>query len=221
MTRGLFIVLEGPDGAGKSIQAKLLCDWLRDRGLDVIQTREPGGTPAGDAIREILLQSDHLHLARETEALLMAASRAQHVRELIEPALAIGTTVVSDRYVDSSYAYQGGGRQISMDALRSIQAFATGGLVPDIRILLDLPVEVGLARRHGDADQVNRIDVEPVDFHQRVRDAFLALAAANSDGWVVIDGTQDVTTVAQRVQTVIEQRLLRADDSPGAGAATS
>lgn len=205
--RAPFIVLEGPEGAGKSIQTTLLADWLRQQGWRVIQTREPGGTQAGDAIRNILLQSDHLHLHAHTEALLMAAARAQHVHEVIVPALDEGMVVISDRYVDSSYAYQGGGRGISLDALRPIQQFATAGVLPDIRLLLDLTVEEGLARRHGDAEQVNRIDRAPLEFHQRVRATFLALAHAEPDQWDIIDASRPVEVVSTAIQAAVAHRL--------------
>lgn len=203
---GHFIVMEGSEGAGKSVQVSRLVAWLRERGLTVIQTREPGGTPAGDAIREILLQSDHLHLASETEALLMSAARAQHVRELIVPAITAGETVVSDRYVDSTYAYQGGGLGLPMERLREIQSFATDGVMPDLRILLDLPVEVGLARRHGDADQVNRIDRAPIEYHERVRAMFLQLAETERDSWVVIDATKSIDEVSADIQAAVTTR---------------
>jgi dTMP kinase len=198
-----FIVLEGPEGAGKSIQTARLAEWLRSRGCDVRQTREPGGTPAGDAVRTLLLQSDHLHLEPETEALLMSAARAQHVREVILPALQRGEIVVCDRYIDSTYAYQGGGRGLSMDALTAVQRFATGGLDPDLRLLLDLPVEIGLSRRHGDAGQINRIDRAPVAFHERVRATFLDLAQRDPATWIVIDASQDIDAVSAAIRGAV------------------
>ncbi len=203
---GCFIVLEGPEGAGKSVQATRLAEWLRTLGHNVIQTREPGGTPTGDAIRGILLQSDHLHLASETEALLMSAARAQHVRQVIAPAIEVGAIVVCDRYVDSTYAYQGGGLGLPMDRLREIQAFATGGVLPDLRILLDLSVEVGLARRHGDVDQINRIDRAPIEFHERVRTVFLGLAEADPASWVVIDATKSIDEVTAAIRAAVRDR---------------
>jgi dTMP kinase len=203
-----FIVLEGPEGAGKSHQAGILSAWLREQGWKVVQTREPGGTAAGDAIRAILLQSSDLHLLPETEALLMSAARAQHVRETVIPALEQGKAVVCDRYVDSTYAYQGGGSEIPLDLLRPLQEFATDGLKPDIRLLLDVPVEIGLGRRHGDAAQVNRIDRAPVDFHQRVRAAFLHLAAADPDGWIVIDATATIDDVSKSIRAAVESWLV-------------
>lgn len=205
--RAPFIVLEGPEGAGKSIQTRLLAEHLRHQGWQVHTTREPGGTPAGDAIREILLQSDDLHLAPQTEALLMSASRAQHVHEVIRPYCEQGILVVSDRYLDSTYAYQGGGRGLPFEALEPIQAFATDGLEPDIRLLLDLPVEIGLARRHDDADQVNRIDRAPLEFHQRVRRAFLDLAALNPQSWDIIDASAAIDDVAVAIQRAVTRRL--------------
>ena len=205
--RAPFIVLEGPEGAGKSIQTRLLAEHLRQQGWQVHTTREPGGTPAGDAIREILLQSDDLHLAPQTEALLMSASRAQHVHEVVRPLLEQGVMVISDRYVDSTYAYQGGGRELSVSALEPIQAFATDGIVPDMRLLLDLPVEIGLNRRHGDAEQVNRIDRAPVTFHQRVRDTYLHLAAANPSSWDIIDASAAIDEVAAAIQRAVARRL--------------
>lgn len=205
--RAPFIVLEGPEGAGKSIQTRLLAEHLRQTGWRVQTTREPGGTPAGDAIREILLRSDDLHLVPQTEALLMSASRAQHVHEVIRPACEKGTLVISDRFVDSTYAYQGGGRELSTTELEPIQAFATDGVMPDVRLLLDLPVEVGLTRRLGDAAQVNRIDLAPKEFHQRVRDAYLQLAADDPSSWDIIDASADIDEVAVAIQTAVAHRL--------------
>lgn len=203
----MFIVLEGPEGAGKSVQATRLAEWLRARGLTVVQTREPGGTATGDEIRAILLQSDHLHLQAETEALLMSAARAQHVREVLTPALDRGDAIVCDRYVDSTYAYQGGGRMLDMPQLAAIQQFATGGLAPDLCILLDLPVEVGLRRRHGDAEQINRIDRESLAFHQRVRQTFLELAQADPSTWVVIDASAPIAAVTAAIQAAVATRF--------------
>ena len=203
-----FVVFEGPEGAGKSIQAKVLASFLEDQGWKVLLTREPGGTLAGDEIRRILLHAEDLALLPETEVLLLAASRAQHVREKIMPALESGVAVVSDRYVDSTYAYQGGGHGLSIEELRPIQEYATGGLTPDLRILIDVPVDIGLRRRHADEGSVNRIDLAPVAFHATVRDAFLQMAAIDPNGWSVIDGRDDVATVARKVHTEVESRVL-------------
>lgn len=208
MRRAPFITLEGPEGAGKSIQARLLGKFLEERGWTVLLTREPGGTALGDELRHILLHADDLHLLPETEVLLLAAGRAQHVREAIIPALEAGVAVVSDRFVDSTYAYQGGGHGLSMESLRLIQEYATGGLEPDLRVLIDVPIEVGLRRRHAEAGSVNRIDLAPEAFHERVRQAFLAMAAADPDGWSVVDGRDDVASVARKVHTEVESRVL-------------
>lgn len=205
--RAPFIVLEGPEGAGKSKQTQLLAEHLRQQGWRVRTTREPGGTAAGDRIREILLQSDDLHLAPKTEALLMSAARAQHVHEVIRPLVKQGVLVISDRYVDSTFAYQGGGLGLPMADLEQIQMFAIDSLLPDIRILLDLPVEVGLARRHGDVAQVNRIDRAPLEFHRRVRETFLQIASNEPGNWDIIDATVDIHDVASAIQEAVAHRL--------------
>lgn len=184
---GKFIVFEGPEGGGKTLQAGLLSDNLRQAGFDVVQTREPGGTRFGNEIRSVLLSLGDYTMLPETEVLLLAAARAQHVRELIRPALDRGVWVVCDRFVDSTYAYQGGGSGLELGPIRAIQAFATGGLEPDLRILLDVPVTIGLQRRYASPESVNRIDLADITYHQRVRDMYLALAAEAPQGWIVID----------------------------------
>lgn len=205
--RGTFIVFEGPEGAGKSIQATRLATLLRGRGHTVLQTREPGGTPIGDEIRTVLLSSRDCDMLPETEVLLLAASRAQLVRSTIQPALSRGEVVVCDRYVDSSLAYQGGGRQLPLGPLLSIQAYATGGLKPDIRILLDLPVEIGLQRRFADPDSVNRIDNDGIAFHERVRVAYLDLVLKNPNDWIVIDGSASIDDVARDIAAAVSDRI--------------
>ena len=212
-----FIVLEGPEGAGKSVQAERLAGFLEQRGWRVVLTREPGGTPLGDAIRALLLSPGNYAMLPETEALLLAAARAQHVRERIRPALEAGTAVVSDRYVDSTLAYQGGGHGIPIDALLPIQAFATGGLMPDLRILLDVPVDIGLQRRHADPASVNRIDRASRAFHCRVRETYLALAAARPEAWSVVDGRAPVEEVAAAIRAEVESRVLTRFPVPSRG----
>jgi len=217
VVRAPFIVLEGPEGSGKSVQSRILAAFLEARGWEVVLTREPGGTPLGDALRTILLSSDNYAILPETEVLLLAAGRAQHVRERIGPALERGVAVVSDRYVDSTLAYQGGGHGIPLDALRPIQEFATGGLMPDLRILLDVPVDVGLRRRHADPASVNRIDRASREFHCRVRESFLNLAAAHPGSWCVIDGEDTVEAVATKMQSEVAARVLSRFAVPSVG----
>ena len=180
---GVFIAFEGGDGAGKSTQAQLLSAWLEELGHTVVVTREPGGTPFGRTVRELVLHGDHV--APRAEALLFAADRAHHVETLILPALARGEVVITDRYVDSSIAYQGAGRDLGVDEVRELNAWATGGLVPTLTVLIDLPADVGRARRGGIHD---RLESESADFHGAVRDLFLALADADPDRYLVVDG---------------------------------
>jgi dTMP kinase len=198
---GRFIVFEGPEGGGKTLQVRTLADRLRLTGVEVAETREPGGTRVGDSLRTLLLglgEGDYAILP-ETEVLMLAAARAQHVREVIAPALARGAWVICDRYVDSTYAYQGGGHGIDLHQLEPIQRYATGGLEPDLRVLLDVPVEVGLARRHADPASINRIDLAAIDFHQRVRTMYQQLAAASPQSWLVIDAEQAPDTIANQI----------------------
>ena len=204
---GTFIVFEGPEGGGKTLQLGRLAERLRDDGMDVVSTREPGGTQVGNGIRGILLGPGDYAILPETEVLLLAAARAQHVREVIRPALARGAWVLCDRFVDSTYAYQGGGSGLNRDALRPIQQFATDGLEPDVRVLLDLPVEIGLQRRHADAGSVNRIDLADVRYHQRVREAYLQLVAEMPDQWVVIDARNEPDVVQLQIWRQLHKRL--------------
>jgi len=204
---GRFIVFEGPEGAGKSLQASRLAGALRDDGYDVVLTREPGGTPLGEEIRSLLLRADGYDMLPEAEALLMTAARAQHVADVIKPALAAGAIAVCDRFVDSTLAYQGGGRGLPREPLEALQRFATGGLVPDLRILLDLPVAVGLSRRLSEQESVNRIDAANLAFHERVRQTFLTLAAKHPASWVVIDAQQPVADVARQVWEAVASTL--------------
>jgi dTMP kinase len=169
-------------------------------------------------LREILLSSDDYAILPESEVLLLAAGRAQHVRERIRPALDSGTAVVCDRFVDSTLAYQGGGHGIPIDRLMPIQEFATGGLEPDLRILLDVPVEIGLERRHADPSSVNRIDLASRAFHERVRATFLDLAAKEPEAWSVIDGRDDVASVARKMHTEVQTRVLKNFPLPRSGA---
>jgi len=189
---GVFITLEGPDGSGKSTLLAGLSAALRDAGCDVVATREPGSTPFGELMRRMVLDPDPpVDRTGRADALLFAASRAQHVDEVIRPALARGAVVVCDRYADSSLAYQGAGSGVPMDELRQVQRFATGGLDPDLTILLDLPVEHGLRRK---AAEITRFEAyQDLAYHERVRAAFLGFARAEPGRYAVVDasGTQD------------------------------
>lgn len=208
---GLFVALEGPEGAGKSTQARALKSAIEAHGFSVILTREPGSTEIGEQVRRVLLDPTNCAMLPATEVLLYAAARAQLVGEVLRPALAAGVVVISDRYVDSTFAYQGGGRMLDMTSLRMVQEYATGGLLPDVRLLLDLPVETGLARRFTAVDEVNRLDLADLAFHRRVRDSFLSLSAMDPAGWVVIDAaapSPDVTVaVLDAVLSRLPQRL--------------
>ena len=190
--RGVFITLEGPDGSGKSSLMPRLAAVLRARGCAVVTTREPGSTPLGEQIRRVVLDTEpRIDRTGRADALLFAASRAQHVDEVIRPALERGAVVLCDRYADSSLAYQGSGSGVPMDELRAVQRFATGGLVPDLTILLDLPVAAGLGRK---ADEVTRFEAyQDLAYHERVRSAFLGFAADEPDRYVIVDASGDET----------------------------
>ena len=201
----LFITFEGPDGSGKTTQARLLAEYLESRGLPVLHTREPGGTSISEQIREVILTTRNQSIGDETEALLYSAARAQIVAELIRPALAAGKIVVCDRYADSTMAYQGYGLGLDLEALRAITQFATGGLVPDLTFYVDVPVELGLERRHR--GETNRLDLKDQAYHSRVREGFLKMAHAEPQRWIVIDGTRSVDEVQKEIRSKLEHKL--------------
>ncbi len=186
--RGSFITIEGPDGSGKSSLLPRLAAALRARGLDVVTTREPGSTPLGERIRSIVLDTEpRIDRTGRADALLFAAARTQHVDEVIRPAIERGAVVLCDRYADSSMAYQGAGSGIPMAEMRALQQFATGGLWPDLTILLDLPVEVGLGRK---SDEITRFEAyHDRAYHERVRAAFLGFAAEEPERYAIVDAT--------------------------------
>jgi dTMP kinase len=202
--KGKFITFEGPEGSGKTTQARKLLSHLRKEGRDVIYTREPGGTPTGEAIREIL-QHDKAGepICPEAEVFLFAASRAQLVRHVILPALKKGTVVVSDRFADSTTAYQGYGRGFSVEQMLAINGFAIGRAVPDVTFLLDIPVELGfkrLARRHQETfEQSDRIEREERAFHERVRDGYLDLARRWPERFVKMNGGQAADALEKQI----------------------
>lgn len=191
---GVFVVFEGGDGAGKSTQVRLLADALRRAGRRVVVTRQPGGTPLGAALRDLVLHGDHV--CARAEALLFAADKAQHVDEVVAPALAEGAVVVSDRYTDSSLAYQGAGRDLGVGAVAGLLDWAVGGVVPDLTVLLDVAPQVGRARRSGHPD---RVEAERDDFHERVRRGFLDLAAAAPERYLVLDAALPPAVLHERI----------------------
>jgi dTMP kinase len=202
----LFITLEGPEGSGKTSHLTQLVDYLRAKGYTVFPTREPGGTSIGEQIREVIhdLKNEEMH--PRTETLLYQAARAQIVEQVIKPRLAAGEVVISDRYYDSTIAYQGYGHQQDLVQVRALVKYATGGLVPDLTILLDLDVEVGLGRKKKD-NEWNRLDAYTVEFHQRVRAGYLAMVRAEPERWVIVDAEQPWETVQENLRMVIEARL--------------
>lgn len=201
---GLFVCFEGGEGAGKSTQSALLRDWLVAEGRDVLLTFEPGDTEVGRKVRQIVLSPETGHLADETEALLYAADKAEHLDKVVRPALRAGAVVITDRYVDSTLAYQGAGRSIPPAELEHVARWATGDLRPHLTVLLDLDPGAGLTRvdeqavEHGAGR--DRIEGEPLDFHQRVRAAFLDLAARDPEHYLVLDARDDVASVAAAIR---------------------
>jgi len=203
--RGLLLALEGGEGAGKSTQARLLAIWLRDQGFDVVATHEPGATKVGMRLRALLLDTAHTGLSSHAETLMYAADRAEHVATVIAPALERGAIVVTDRYVDSSLAYQGAGRQLPVQEIANLNDWATGGLRPDLTIILDLPPVDGLRRRTRSAD---RLEAEPAEFHDRVRRAFLSLAdEAAADRYLVLDASRPAADLSRTVQERVREML--------------
>jgi len=203
----MFITLEGPEGSGKSSQLPELAAFLRGAGYEVIVTREPGGTVVGDQIRDVLMKMENVSIVPRTEILLFLAARAQHVEELIRPALAEGKVVLCDRYGDSTLAYQGYGHATDLETLRLLLDFATGGLRPDLTLLLDVPVSEGMARKRENDSEWNRLDAYTEAFHERVRQGYLSLAAAEPDRWQIIDASQTKQTVQDEMRAAVLSRL--------------
>jgi dTMP kinase len=198
--RGTFITLEGVDGAGKSTHLDWLVTHLRTRGKTVVQTREPGGTPLGEQLRELLLH-EAMHL--ETEALLMFAARREHLERVIRPAIERGDWVVCDRFTDASFAYQGGGRGLSPEKLAQLERWVQGDFQPDLTLLFDLPVEIAAQRMAGAARQLDRFEQERADFHERVRAAYLQRAQAMPRRIRVIDGRQSIENIKKQLEEII------------------
>lgn len=207
------MTFEGPEGSGKSTQIQLLHQALKGRGFAVVCTREPGGTPISEQIRAVLHDLKNVGMSPEAEVLLYSASRAQHVAQLIRPALERGEVVISDRYAESTLAYQGYGRGLDLDMLKTITAFATGGLYPDLVIYLDLDVQLGLQRKLRDQQQGqgewNRMDQQDIAFHRRVREGYLKMAGQDRERWLVIDATRSVEEIHKVVLGRVEEFLRR------------
>jgi dTMP kinase len=203
VTPGLFIAFEGGEGSGKSTQSKLLQRWLEGEGIPVVLTREPGGTDLGRGLRNILLSKETGHISPRAEALLYAADRAHHVYSVIQPNLESGKVVITDRYTDSSIAYQGAGRILSSEEVGRISRWATSALTPHLTIILDQSPSIGLARiTEGD-----RLESEALDFHERVRDEYAILAGADPDRYLVLDATLDIQELATRIQDRVRPLL--------------
>ena len=203
---GLFITFEGGDGTGKSTQVRRLAEWLTEQGRAVVTTREPGGTEVGTALRDIVLHHRGEVDAR-AEALLYAADRAQHIGTLVRPALERGHVVVQDRYIDSSVAYQGAGRVLDATEIKRISMWATGDLLPDLTVLLDLPGDVARARLAGEKKVFDRLENEHDDFHERVRAGFLQLAAEQPQRFLVVDATLSIDDIARVIRDRVSALL--------------
>jgi dTMP kinase len=196
---GAFITLEGGDGSGKSTQAGLLASYLSENGRTVVRTREPGGTDLGATLREIVLHSSGF-VAPRAEALLYAADRAQNIAEVVKPALDRGNIVIQDRYVDSSLAYQGAGRDLDPVEVLRFSMWAASNLMPDLTILLDVDPEIGRGRRHSQTGGFDRLEAEQLDFHRRVRAEYLAIAARESERFLVLDATHSIDELASAIR---------------------
>ena len=203
----MFITLEGPDGSGKTSHVKPLAEWLEGRGQRVHTAREPGGTAISEQIRRVLHDLQNTEMHPHTETLLYQAARAQIVEQVLRPKLADGWIVLCDRYADSTLAYQGYGHRQSLEDVRALVHYATGGLQPDLTLLLDVDAETGLRRRQNGGGEWNRLDAYDLEFHCRVRDGYLELVKQEPDRWVVVDASQEWGIVQQEMQTAILDRL--------------
>lgn len=203
----MFITLEGPEGSGKTSHIPHLVEFLREKGYTVFPTREPGGTSISEQVRDVLHDMKNAEMHPRTETLLYQAARAQIVEQVIKPRLADGEIVISDRYYDSTIAYQGYGHQQNLDDIRALVKYATGGLTPDLTILLDLDVETGLKRKTQNATEWNRLDAYTVEFHKRVRAGYLEMVTAEPRRWAVVDAEQAWESVQAELRKVAFERL--------------
>lgn len=203
---GRFITIEGTEGVGKSTNIAFLCQLLESLGIEVVLTREPGGTPLAEELRNLLLTPRAEKVSQDTELLLMFAARAQHIENVIRPALARGAWVISDRFTDATFAYQGGGRGVDMDNIRLLETLVQHGLHPDLTILLDLPVAVGLQRASARSEP-DRFEQEKLAFFEKVRAAYLARADAEPDRFAVVDAALDIPAVQAQIEAAMKQFL--------------
>ncbi len=204
--RGIFISMEGPDGSGKSTQIELLKKYFSEKGYEIVITREPGGTKISEAIREIILNKEYTEMSYMTEALLYASARAQLVSEVIKPALEAGKAVISDRFVDSSAVYQGMARGLGVENVYKINEFALQGIMPELTIHLDLPAEVGISRKN-DQKELDRMELEAIDFHERVAEGYRKLAALSPERIYTIDATQTIEVIHKKIVDKLETIL--------------
>ena len=202
----MFITLEGPEGSGKTSHVQPLAEYLRVKGFTVFPTREPGGTSIGEQVRVVLHSLKNVEMNPRTETLLYQAARAQFVEEVVKPRLALGEIVLSDRYADSTIAYQGYGHQQDLEQVRTLVRYATGGLVPDLTVFLDVDVEIGISRK-SKSQEWNRLDAYTLEFHQRVRAGYLEMIKQEPDRWMVVDARKDWEPVQQQLRAAILQRL--------------
>ncbi len=203
----MFITLEGPEGSGKTSQIPPLVEYLRERGYTVFPTREPGGTSIGEQIRAVIHDLKNAEMHPRTETLLYQAARAQIVEQVFKPRLAAGEVVLSDRYADSTIAYQGYGHQQDLEQVRALVRYATGGLVPGLTVLLDIEVEAGLRRKTQSGSEWNRLDAYTIEFHRRVRNGYLEMAKAEPQRWVVLDASRGWQEVQDELRAVVLGRL--------------
>ena len=207
----MFITLEGPEGSGKTSHIPALVEHLREKGYTVFPTREPGGTSIGEQIRQVIHDLKNVEMHPRTETLLYQAARAQIVEEVIRPRLAAHEIVISDRYFDSTIAYQGYGHQQDLAQVRGLVTYATGGLMPDLTILLDIDVEAGLKRKTQNGAEWNRLDAYTIEFHQRVRQGYLAMVKAEPARWVLVDASPGWDVVQAALRSTILKRLAKSN----------
>ena len=210
----MFITLEGPEGSGKTSHIPPLVEFLREKGHTIFPTREPGGTSIGEQIRAVIHDLKNAEMHPRTETLLYQAARAQIVEEVFKPRLAVGEVVISDRYYDSTIAYQGYGHQQNLDEVRALVRYATGGLAPDLTVLLDVDVVIGLRRKTQNGSEWNRLDAYTIEFHQRVRRGYLEMVNAEPKRWVVLDASREWQQVQDELRDVVLRRLVAQQSVP-------